>query len=383
MGKKKVIDEDYTDDDESKGDLALDLIVDDLKKATGNVAYILGRGDTEVQEVTEWLSTGSTLLDACIANDPNATGGIPVGRLTEIWGEEATGKSLVAYMVMKDCQEKGGICVLIDSENSVNLKFLNMLGLKMGKNLIYCPVQTTEEVFDVIESVVRRVREDNKKQLVTVVWDSVAATSTKAEIEGDYGDATIGLQARLIGQGLRKIIGFVNKQRFAMVFLNQVRMKIGSSAMFGDPMTTPGGKAIPFFSSVRVRLLSGGKIKADKDVIGAVVKAKVNKNRMGPPHRECKFSVYFDKGVVDEDTWLEPLIEFKIAKKMNNLKSSIEFEGQTHEFRSKKLSEYLEKEPKLKEWLKKRLKEEMYVEQDPSKRNEDFTVEELEGDEEV
>ena len=148
-----------------------------------------------------------------------------------------------------------------------------------------------------------------------IVWDSVAGTSTDVEIQNDYGEATIGMQARMIGQGLRKLIRYIGKQRVALVFLNQVRQKIG--VFFGDDTVTPGGKAIPFFSSVRVKLYSGGKVKAGNDTIGVGIKPKIIKNRMGPPHRDEELKMYFTRGLIDEESWLDVLLAHGEAKKIS------------------------------------------------------------------
>lgn len=380
--RKKILSEEYEDGEE---DVLKDHddIVEDLKKGLGDVAYILGRGEAP-PEVNEWLSTGSTILDAIISNNPGVDGGIPVGRLTEIYGQEATGKSLLAYMILKDCQRKGGVPILIDTENSANITFLKMLGLNPedGK-LIYIQVDTTEEVFSIMEKVITKVREASKDRLVAIVWDSVAGTSTKAELEGEYGDATIAMQARLISQGLRKIMKFMGKQRIAAVFLNQVRMKIGSNAMFGDPMAPPGGKAIPFWASVRIRLSTNGKLKAGKDVIGVGIKCKLDKNRMGPPFRECALSMYFDKGIIDEESWLEVLQSAEIVHKTSAQKSSV-IDKETGEilleFKNKDFVEVINRPENsaLKSNLKKEIKKKLYIEQDPYERDEDIVVEVLE-----
>jgi recombination protein RecA len=376
--RRRVIDEEYGEDSDS--DQITDKIVKDLKNSLGDVAYILGRGDAP-PEVSEWISTGSTELDAKIANNPDVDGGIPVGRLTEIFGEEATGKSFIAYMALADCQRRGGIPVLIDTENSANMTFLKMLGLdpEDGK-LIYIQVDTIEEVFTAIESVIVKIREEYKDKLCVIVWDSVAATTTKAELQNDYGDVTVALGPRLIGQGLRKIGRFIGKERIALIFLNQVRMKIGIA--FGNPFTTPGGKAIPFTASVRVQLLTAGKLKAGDDIIGVNIKAKVVKNRMGPPHRECVLQMYFDKGIVDEGSWIKTLTEGKIVKKLTTQKSSIVYEGETYEFNTKKLAEFLEDHKEIREYCKKEMKKYLFVEQDPAKRDEEVVIEALvEGEE--
>ena len=359
-------------------------MVDSLNKKLGDVAYILGKG-TSPPEVKEWLSTGSTVLDTIISNDIEADGGIPVGRLTEISGEAATGKSLLSYMILKDCQEKGGVPVLIDTENAANEDFLHLLGLKFYPegNLVYVQVDSVEKVFSAIEEIIRKIQENDKDKLCCIVWDSVAGTSTDVEIQNDYGEATIGMQARMIGQGLRKLIRYIGKQRVSLVFLNQVRQKIG--VFFGDDTTTPGGKAIPFFSSVRVKLYSGGKVKAGKDTIGVGIKPKVIKNRMGPPHRDAELKMYFTRGLIDEESWLDVLLAQGEAKKISAQKSEItnKENGEVYEFKNTKFVEWLIK-PENKEannYCRELVRKSLIIEQDPLKREEEIITEELDGEE--
>ena len=363
-----------------------DILVDSLNKKLGDVAYILGKGDSP-PEVKEWLSTGSTVLDTIVSNDATADGGIPVGRLTEICGEAATGKSLLSYMILKDCQDKGGIPVLIDTENAANEDFLQLLGLKFYPegNLVYVQVDSVEKVFSAIEEIIRKIKENDKDKLCCIVWDSVAGTSTDAEIQNDYGEATIGMQARMIGQGLRKLIRFIGKQRVALVFLNQVRQKIG--VFFGDDTVTPGGKAIPFLSSVRMKLYSGGKVKTGKDVIGVGIKPKLIKNRMGPPHREAELKMYFSRGLIDEESWLDELLKAGIAEKISAQKSSITNKdtGEVYEFQNRKFVEWIRDSANAEAhtYCKTKVKEGLVIEQDPFNREEEAVVEELVGEEEL
>ena len=363
-----------------------EILVESLNKKLGDVAYILGKGDSP-PEVKEWLSTGSTVLDTIISNDENADGGIPVGRLTEISGEAATGKSLLSYLILKDCQDKGGIPVLIDTENACNEDFLNLLGLKPYPegSLVYIQVESVEKVFQAIEDIIRKIRENEPDKLCCIVWDSVAGTSTDVELQNEYGESTIGMHARMIGQGLRKSIRFIGQQRVALVFLNQVRQKIG--VFFGDDTTTPGGKAIPFFSSVRMKLYSGGKVKAGKDVIGVGIKPKLIKNRMGPPHREAELKMYFTKGLIDEESWLDILLKAGHAEKISQQKSSITNKdtGEVYEFQNRKFVEWIRKiESKdAHTYCKALVKKSLVIEQDPDKREEEITTEELQPEEEI
>ena len=383
MARKRVLSD--TNGAVTKDDSILnDILVESLNKKLGDVAFILGKGDSP-PETKEWLSTGSTILDTIISNDIDANGGIPVGKLVEISGEAASGKSLLSYMILKDCQDKGGIPVLIDTENAANEDFLRLIGLEFYPegSLVYIQVDSIEGVFKAIEDIIRRIRENDKDKLCCIVWDSVAGTSTDAEIQGDYGDATIGLAARLIGQGLRKIIRFIGTQKVSLVFLNQVRQKIG--VFFGDDTVTPGGKAIPFFAAVRIRLYSGGKVKAGKDVLGVGIRPKIVKNRMGPPHREADLKMYFNRGLIDEEGWIDTLLKFGKAKKISAQKSQIvnEDNGEVYEFLNRNFVEWIRK-PENKEahvYCKTKVKESLIIEQDPLKRTEEMTTEELDNDE--
>jgi len=383
MARKKVLSN--TKPGITKDDSILnDILVDSLNKKLGDVAFILGKGDSP-PETKEWLSTGSTILDTIISNNIDANGGIPVGKLVEISGEAATGKSLLSYMILKDCQDKGGIPVLIDTENAANEDFLRLIGLEFYPegSLVYIQVDSIEGVFKAIEDIIRRIRENDKDKLCCIVWDSVAGTSTDAEIQGDYGDATVGLAARLIGQGLRKIIRFIGTQKVSLVFLNQIRQKIG--VFFGDDTVTPGGKAIPFFAAVRIRLYSGGKVKAGKDVLGVGIRPKIVKNRMGPPHREADLKMYFNRGLIDEEGWIDILLKFGEAKKISAQKSQIvnKDNGEVYDFLNRSFVEWIRR-PENKEahaYCKTKVKESLIIEQDPLKRIEEITTEELDNDE--
>jgi len=388
MARKKVISK-TTKDYDGSGDVTKDItdlphkqIVDALNKSVGDVAYIIGTDDSPT-EVREWLSTGSTVLDSIISNNPDIDGGIPVGKLVEMSGEAATGKSLISYLILKDCLDKGGLPVLIDTESACNFDFLRMLGLEPDRNLIYLQPYSIEQVFKSIEEVIRKLREENKDRLYCIVWDSVAATSTDLELENDFGQSQVGVHARLIGQGLRKVIRLIASERISLVFLNQLRTKIG--VMFGDPDTTPGGRSIPFMSSVRIKLYSDGKLKAGSDIIGMGIKPKIAKNRMGPPHRECHLKMYFSRGLIDEESWLDILIKSGVCEKISAQKSSYtdKSTGEVYEFQNRKFVDYVLGRPELREKLRKEVKKCLYIEPDPYKRNDEIVLEELKEDEDI
>lgn len=290
-------------------DLA-NVLADNLnKKFKGSnykVAYFL-EGDTDApSEVSEWISTGSTMLDLAISNRPN--GGLPVGRIIEITGLEASGKSLLAAHALADTQKKGGLAVYIDTENAISREFLEAIGINL-KDMLYVPLETVEDIFEAIESVIESIRKSSKNRLVTIVVDSVAGASTKVEMSADYDkDGWATSKAIILSKAMRKITNFVGRERICLIFTNQLRTRLGVT--FGDQWTTSGGKAIAFHSSVRLRLKSVGQIKlaksADKPeaVVGITTRSQVVKNRMGPPLRTVDYDIYFDSGIDDYGSWL-------------------------------------------------------------------------------
>ena len=239
-------------------------------------------------QVKDWVSTGDPMLDMAISNNPN--GGVPVGRLTEISGGEGAGKTLLASYVLANTQKKGGVAILIDTEHAASMEVMAEVGVDV-KKLVYIQAGTTEEVFKAMEAIVSKIQSENSDRLITIVWDSIAATSTAAEVAGTYGDHTIGLQARLIGQGLRKYIPIMNRYNVCLVFVNQLRVKIGQS--FGDKYDTPGGKAVPYHASVRIRLTHFKQLKDKQSglLLGRKVKAEIKKNKVAPPMRTVFFTI--------------------------------------------------------------------------------------------
>jgi recombination protein RecA len=383
MARKKI----KTDESPPVGgdSVLTDILVDSLNKQLGDVAFILGKNDASM-DVKEWVSTGSTVLDTIISNSAQG-GGVPVGKLTEIVGEEATGKSLLSYMILKDCQDRGGIPVLIDTENAVNEDFLQLLGMKLYPEgqLIYVQVDSVEKVFSAIENVIRKIKENRKDKLCCVVWDSVAGSSTDAEMQKDYGESTVGMHARMIGQGLRKTIRFIGKERVALVFLNQMRQKIG--VVFGDDLVAPGGKAIPFFASVRLRLYRDGFVKAGKDTLGVGIRPFTQKNRMGPPKREAKLKMYFNRGLIDEESWLDVLLQFNVAEKISAQKSSItnKDSGEVYEFKNSKFVDWIRDAAnnEAHRYCQQKVRDVLVIEQDPDKREEEMVLEKISPGEET
>lgn len=280
------------------------------KEGEDKMAWCLATDKDNPTEVKDFISTGSTLLDFIISNRPN--GGIAVGKITEFIGEEASGKSLLVTHILANTQKKGGLAVYIDEENALNPDFATRVGLDL-KKLVYLQCGYVEKVGETIESVIVKAREKNIDRPITIVWDSIAATPPKAELEGDYDpNSRIGLQAKAIAKMMRKLTTTVGRERVTLVFTNQMKVKIG--VMFGDPMGTPGGKAVPYHASTRVRLTRSREEKdgAQKDpskgqTYGIHTYAKVVKNRLGPPLRKCEFMILFASGIDDEESWVHYL----------------------------------------------------------------------------
>ena len=296
----------------SEKDELAGIIADELNKQFKHqkVAYFLEE-DENPTDVTDFISTGSTILDLAIANRPN--GGVAVGKITELNGLEGSGKSLIGSHLLSSTQKKDGIAVYIDTESAVSQEFLRAIGVDT-KKMLYVHLETVEEIFDTIETIVTKIRESNKDKLVTILVDSLAAASTKVEMDADFDkDGWATAKAIIISKAMRKVTQMIARQKVALVFTNQLRQKLG--VMFGDPWTTSGGKALPFHSSTRVRFKNAGQIKDKKNnTIGIKIKGQVIKNRLGPPMRTAEFPLYFDKGIDNYGSWLTVMKEHKICK---------------------------------------------------------------------
>ena len=330
-----------------KDELASSL-ADNLNKQFKDtkVAYFLDGSDTTPTDIKDFVSTGSTLLNLAISNKPN--GGIAVGRITEINGLESSGKSLIGAHILAETQRKEGVAVYMDTETSVSREFLEAIGIDVG-NMLYIHLETIEDIFEAIEKIVVKIRESDKDRLVTILVDSLAAATTKVELEADFEkDGWATSKAIIISKAMRKITQMIGRQKIALVFTNQLRQKLG--VMFGDPWTTSGGKALPFHASTRIRLKNVGQIKDKKtNTIGMKMRAQVIKNRLGPPMRHADFNLYFESGIDDDGSWLQVLKDHKLLKQGGAWYTMTNQNGEELKFQSKDWSEQLQ-DPEFKEY---------------------------------
>jgi len=338
-----------------------DSINKQFKGQTLKTAFFLDGDQDAPTNVTEWISSGCSMLDLAISNRPH--GGFPVGRITEITGLEASGKSLLAAHTLAETQRKGGLAVYIDTEAATSSEFLTAIGVDL-KTMLYVPLETVEEIFETIETIVEQVRKSDKDRLVTIIVDSIMGASTKIEMSAEYDkDGYATSKSIILSKAMRKVTNWIARERICLIFTNQLRTKMGVS--FGDQWTTAGGKAIPFHASVRLRLKNTGMIKARvngaEQVVGNKTNVQVVKNRMGPPNRKIDYEIYYDSGIDNYGGWLGVMKDFKLVSQSGAWYSLDDTDLDTGEvfetikFQSKDFVEKVINNPEMKERLYKRI----------------------------
>ncbi|MGA2159727.1 MAG: recombinase RecA [Dehalococcoidia bacterium] len=317
---------------------ALDLAINQIEKQYG-IGSIMSLGERLAKVKVEVIPTGSLSLDLALG-----VGGIPRGRITEIFGAEASGKTTLALNIIAQAQKLGGLVLYIDAEHALDTAYAAVCGVNVN-TLKGAQPGTGEEALDIAERMVRT------HALDVVVIDSVAALVPRAEIEGEMGESHVGLQARLMSQALRKLTGEISKSNTSVVFINQLREKVG--VIFGSPEVTPGGRALKFYSSVRIDLRKADSIKNGAEIIGNRVRAKVVKNKMAPPYRVAEFDIMFNCGISKEGDVIDLGVSSGVIKKSG---AFFDFNGTKLGQGREKAREFLTQHPEITLELEKQIR---------------------------
>jgi len=326
--------------DNNDREKAIEMAIGQIEKQHGK-GTIMRLGDDADRDVAV-ISTGSIMIDNALG-----VGGIPRGRITEIYGPEASGKTTLAMHIIAEAQKTGGYAAFVDAEHAFDPKYAKNLGINTDELLISQP-DSGEQALEITETLIRSAALD------VVVVDSVAALVPRAELEGEMGDSHMGLQARLMSQAMRKITGVVSKTRTSCVFINQIREKIG--VMFGNPETTSGGRALKFYASVRMDIRRIGSLKNGGDVVGNRTKVKVVKNKVAPPFKVVEFNIMYGKGISRIAEILDLAVEFDIIQKRG---SWYRYDGEPIGQGSDNAIEFLESDPELIEKIEDQIRREM------------------------
>jgi recombination protein RecA len=295
--------------------------------------------DADNVDAVEVYSTGSLTVDKALG-----VGGIPRGRIIEIYGPESSGKTTMTLQIVADCQKRGGTAAFIDAEHALDIVYAQALGVDV-KNLLISQPDTGEQALEICDQLVSSGAVD------LIIIDSVAALTPKAEIEGEMGDSHMGLQARLMSQGLRKLTGIAKKTNCTIVFINQIRMKIG--VMFGSPETTTGGNALKFYASVRMDIRRTGSIKKGEELIGNDTKVKIVKNKVAPPFREAVFEILFGQGVSKEGEIIDLGVNANLVEKSG---SWYAYKGEKIGQGKDNAREFLKKNPQILDEIEQQLR---------------------------
>ena len=323
--------------DNSEKMRALEAALGQIEKQFGK-GSVMKLGDYTAMNV-EAIPTGALSLDIALG-----IGGIPRGRIIEVFGPESSGKTTLALHLIAEAQKMGGEAAFIDAEHALDPVYAKHLGVNIDELIVSQP-DTGEQALEIAEALVR------SGALDIIVVDSVAALLPKAEIDGDMGDAHVGLQARLMSQALRKLAGVINKSKCVIVFINQLREKVG--VMFGNPETTPGGRALKFYASVRLDIRRVESLKQDGEVIGNRTRVKVVKNKVAPPFREAEFDIIYGKGISKEGNILDAAVNLDIVEKSG---SWFSYNGERIGQGRENVKEYLAKNPKIAEEIEGKIR---------------------------
>ena len=310
-----------------------------IEKQYGKGA-IMKLGDTKVSTELEVIPTGCLSLDLALG-----IGGVPRGRIMEIFGPESSGKTTVALHIIAETQKKGGVAAFIDAEHALDAQYARALGVDTNELYLSQP-DTGEQALDICESLVRSSAVD------VIVVDSVAALTPKAEIEGDMGDTHVGLLARLMSQALRKLTAITNRSKTSVIFINQLREKVG--VMFGNPETTPGGKALKYFASLRLDIRKADALKSDGGIIGNRTKCKIVKNKLAPPFKVAEFDIIYGEGISQEGCLMDLGVEYGILTKSG---SWFNYNEEKIAQGREKLREHLKANPELKAEIENKIRD--------------------------
>lgn len=330
------------DDNKQK---ALSAALSQIERQFGK-GSIMRMGDQQANRDIEAISTGSLSLDIALG-----IGGLPKGRIVEIYGPESSGKTTLTLQVIAECQKKGGTCAFIDAEHALDPSYAEKLGVKV-EDLVISQPDTGEQALEITDMLVRSAAVD------VIIVDSVAALTPKAEIEGEMGDSHVGLQARLMSQALRKLTANIKRSNVLVIFINQIRMKIG--VMFGSPETTTGGNALKFYSSVRLDIRRIGAIKKGEDILGSETKVKVVKNKVAPPFRTAEFDIYYNEGISRESEIINLAVQLGYIDKS----------GAWYSYQNEKIGQgkdnvrvYLKEHPEIAQEIEQRIRQEFITPQ--------------------